>query len=225
MLIRVSAYVPYNLWHESDPRLGTVVQTSLSSYRHELLAANLVGTPILQQHGRTDDNVPVYHSRRMSLLISQSGWTSKYVELPNKGHWFEGVMTTEALQKFYKFGLRNAEYGLEADQRFTFIVPNTGDMGSRAGIVVDQLLSPDQLGKIVVIVNQNSLEWTLKTSNILRFHFSADEWNGVQPQEISIDSTPSIPVQYTVTQTSQWFIKDRNGSWKVSVPVQIAISV
>ena len=210
-LTKFLAYVPYHLWHESDPRLTAILQASLVSYRHELLTANLAGKPILQQHGDADDNVPIYHSRRMSLLISQSNWASKYVELSGKGHWFDGVMTTEALQKFYNRSLQDASSSTETLQQFTFVVPSTGNLGSRAGIVVDQLLSPDQLGKIEVTVDRASLEWWFKTSNILRFHFSTDEWDGIQPKYISIDSTPSILVQ-----DSHWLIRQRNGSWKVS---------
>ena len=211
------AYVPYHLWRESDPRLGAVLQSSLLSYRHELLVANLASIPILQQHGSADDNVPTYHSRRMSLLLSQSNWTSDYVELRNKGHWFEGVMTTHALQRFYNISLRNAGNVAGIQPRFTFVMPSTGEMGSRAGIVVDQLLSPDQLGKIEVNINQTSSEWTLKTSNILRFHFSAKEWDGLQPKHVLIDSTWSIFVKYNVSKVSQWFIRERNSSWIVSI--------
>ena len=171
----------------------------------------------MQQHGSADDNVPTYHSRRMSLLLSQSDWSSAYVELRNKGHWFEGVMTTHALQSFYNISLRNTGNVASIQPPFSFVLPSTGEMGSRAGIVVDQLLSPDQLGKIEVNINQTSSEWTLKTSNILRFHFSAKEWDGLQPKHVLIDSTRGISVKYNASKVSQWFVREYNSSWTVCI--------
>jgi len=75
------------MWHESDPKKKSVVFASLNSYKHELLAENMVGTPIIQQHGQDDDNVPVFHSRRMSQLITEAGWKTDYWEIPGRVHW------------------------------------------------------------------------------------------------------------------------------------------
>lgn len=75
------------MWHEADPKKMAVILSSLNTYKHELLADNMVGTPILQQHGQEDDNVPAFHSRRMSQLLSEVGWETKYWEIPGKGHW------------------------------------------------------------------------------------------------------------------------------------------
>lgn len=75
------------MWHEADPKKMAVILASLNTYKHELLTENMVGTPILQQHGQEDDNVPAFHSRRMSQLVSEAGWETKYWEIPGKGHW------------------------------------------------------------------------------------------------------------------------------------------
>jgi dipeptidyl aminopeptidase/acylaminoacyl peptidase len=64
-----------------------IVFASLNTYKNELFTSNMVGTPILQQHGQDDDNVPVFHSRRMSQLVSEAGWTTDYWEIPGRGHW------------------------------------------------------------------------------------------------------------------------------------------
>ena len=64
----------------------------MSSYRHEILLENL-DSPILQQHGSADDNVPVFHSRRLFQLQSQVSLAADktaYVELEGRGHWFDG---------------------------------------------------------------------------------------------------------------------------------------
>ena len=142
--LSIPAYVPYHMWHEADPRKSTAVLASLSSYRHELLVPNMLGTPILQQHGQDDDNVPVYHSRRMHQLIGEADWTSQYAEIPGKGHWWDGVMTEEAVSDFLVHHLDKAPVMPELPARFSLVVANPADTGPRGGIAVDQLEEPDR---------------------------------------------------------------------------------
>lgn len=87
LTITTIAYVPYHMWHEVDPRKMAVILMSLNTYRTELLCGNIVGTPVLQQHGQDDDNVPIFHSRRMSQLAYESGWETEYLEILGRGHW------------------------------------------------------------------------------------------------------------------------------------------
>lgn len=74
-----------HMWHKADPKKMATISASLNTYKHELLAGNVVGTPILQQHGREDDNVPTPHSRRMPQLVSEVGWETDYRGVPGKG--------------------------------------------------------------------------------------------------------------------------------------------
>ncbi|MCJ1244305.1 hypothetical protein MMC30_001503, partial [Trapelia coarctata] len=180
-------YVPYQFWEEADPKLASVLQNSLVSYRHEVLMDNLAGIPILQQHGGGDDNVPTYHSRRLKQLITESGWKSRFVELAGEGHWFDGIMTTEPLRDFYRNISKNDAVETALPNTFSIVVPNSGDMGSRGGILVDQLISPDQLGKITVIRSSNASKWTLRTSNIHRLHFSQTRRSSKLPEYVEID--------------------------------------
>ena len=193
-----------------------LLQTSLISYRHELFTENFAGIPILQQHGSEDDNVPVYHSRHMQQLISQSDWLPNYVELPGRGHWFEGVMTTRPLRAFYESILGTDRREADLPEKYRFVVPGTSGMGSRGGIAVDQVLSPDQLGSIEVERHNSSSTWILKTSNILRFHFSRDEWSGPLPAFVKIDSSDRITVDVSDALFTQSFVRSRDGSWMVS---------
>lgn len=142
--LSIPAYIPYHMWHEADPRKSAVVLASLSSYRHELLVPNMLGTPILQQHGQDDDNVPVYHSRRMHQLIGEADWASQYAEIPGKGHWWEGVMTEEAVSEFLVHHLAKSPVIPELPTRFSLVVASPADTGPRGGIVVDQLEEPDR---------------------------------------------------------------------------------
>lgn len=80
------------MWQESDPRAMAVVLAALNPERHELLVDNLVDIPILQVHGSEDDNVPVFHSRRMFQLLGEASSQkaelySDYSELKGKSHW------------------------------------------------------------------------------------------------------------------------------------------
>lgn len=199
-----------------DPAVAGLLQGALVSYRHELMTSNYAGIPVLQQHGSSDDNVPAYHSRRMNELTSQSGQPSKYVELANKGHWFEGVMETDSLRQFYTNVLDTGQSKAYLPLEFSFVIPNSGDMGSRGGIVVDQLSSPDQLGRIDVILNEKSSTWAMKTSNIVRFHFTCEEWNGIRPVFITVDSSPILMVNDAAGIPTQWFVRAPDGLWTVS---------
>ena len=143
--ISIQAYVSYNLWHEADPRKTAMVQAALNPYRHELLTANMRGTPILQQHGSDDDNVPVYHSRRMHQLVAEEDWFTDYREIPGRGHWWDGAMTDGELPQFltYYLDAEKPEIPL-LPTKFSVVVASPGNMGARGGIVVDQLEEPDR---------------------------------------------------------------------------------
>src|SRR6266516_7642847 len=157
------------MWKQAPPSLISVVHQAMSSFRHELLAENMVGTPIIVQHGSSDDNVPPYHSRLMNSLLGEIGADVDYVELPNQGHWFEGVMATNALQAFYRRYLPKTADVRLAPTTFSAVFPSTDDMGSSFGIVADQIESPDEFGKVGVSCSGKS--WRLSTTNVHRLHF------------------------------------------------------
>jgi dipeptidyl aminopeptidase/acylaminoacyl peptidase len=51
--------------------------------------------------GSADDNVPPYHLRRMARLvdeISRNTQATKISEIPNVGHWFDGVVDDSVIQ-------------------------------------------------------------------------------------------------------------------------------
>lgn len=210
----IQAYVPYQFWHEADPRITAILQSSLWDYRHELLLSNSCGIPIHLQHGSSDDNVPPIHSRRMSLLLSQAGCSSEYTELPGKDHYFEGIMTTRNLLDFYD----NLLDGKAADQSvfssFSFVVANPATMGAKGGIIVDQLTSSGFLGKVEATFVEDTRTWLMNTSNIHRLHFAPaaiDKWMGAN---IFIDGF-GIQLFEGVSLSSQWLVHQDDGSWKV----------
>ena len=215
-LIYLSGYVPYQMWAEADPRVTLAVQNSLRSFRHELLVRNFNGIPILQQHGSADDNVPPFHSRRMNQLISQSSDDPchEYKELEGKNHWFEGVMSTPLLRKFYNGILGNSTELPQLPQKFGIVIANPADMASRGGIVVDQLVTPDQLGKIEVARDTTTAAWVLTTSNVLRIHFAPTGTSTSLTQELIVDkSSLSLPLGHERFEC--WLVRSEEGSWHV----------
>ena len=205
------------MWKETDPRVTSLLQASLRGFRHELLVSNFHGIPILQQHGSADDNVPAFHSRRLNELISQSagGIAPKYVELKGKGHWFEGVMSTPSLRVFYRDILRDEATWPKLPQKFTVIVANPADMGPRGSVLVDQLISPDQLGKVEVVMTPTLASWVLKTSNILRFHLCLTNASDTLPRNLVVDNS-SLNLPPGDKNPLFWLVRSDEGSWHVS---------
>ncbi|KAL8712532.1 MAG: hypothetical protein Q9225_006939 [Loekoesia sp. 1 TL-2023] len=210
----IQAYVPYSFWHEAQPRVATIIQSSLSDYRHELLLENTCGIPVHQQHGSLDDNVPPSHSRRLSQLLTQIGCPSEYVELPGKGHYFQGVMTTQPLLRFYNRFLKGKAAEKSAPSTFELVVANPGSTGSKGGIVVDQLVSPSLLGRVKAEYTAGAKTWRLQTSNVQRLHLAPAAVKEWLRTKISLDDT-SIHLLEDVPFSSQWLVRFNNGSWKL----------
>lgn len=208
------AYVPYHLWNEADPRITAIIQSSLSDYRHEMLLQNSCGIPIHQQHGSLDDNVPPNHSRRLSLLLSQAGCPSEYVELPGRGHYFDGVLTTRSLVDFYTKALEGGAAGIPEPSTFEFVIANPASMGSKFGVVVDQLTSPGSLGHIKAEYKAAEKTWFLRTSNIHRLHFTSDAKDKWSSSVIAIDGN-ELQLYRGVDMSAQWLVRMDTGSWKV----------
>lgn len=203
------------MWKESDPLLMSVLHTSMNSFKNELLVENLAGIPILQQHGSEDDNVPAYHSRLMSQLLSETSWPSEYVELLGMGHWFDGAMETAPLRDFYKKHLNGRRELPMLPVKFSVVVPTSGDMGSRGGIIVDQLETPDLNGKIEVVRDDEESVWYMKTYNVHRLHLSADSIRAVAPSKLMLDDQLKALPAGTENARLVWFVKATDGSWEV----------
>ncbi|KAI5819027.1 hypothetical protein BZA77DRAFT_276613 [Pyronema omphalodes] len=213
--LSIPDYVPYNLWHESDPRVMGQVYAALNSYNHPLLVRNMIGTPIYQQHGAEDDNVPVWHSRRMHQLLVEAGGNSIYAEVPGKGHFWEGVMTEGKLGGWLEEQLKNGEVP-ELGEKFEVVVASPGDMGSRGRILVEQVEEEGVLAKMTVAKNGNI--WRIETSNVRRWRFGRAERPGMPtPTQVIIDDqnieVPGGVGTFLLTDNGEWII-DQTEKWK-----------
>ena len=208
------AYVPYLFWQEADPGVNAILQCALADYRHELLLENGCGIPIHQQHGSLDDNVPPFHSRRLNQIQSWINCPSEYVELPGKGHWFEGVMTTNTLLGFYAKVLGDGPAAASPPSSFEIVIANPGTMGSKGGIIVDQLISPGRNGRIRAGYDVKQNSWHLRTYNISRLHFSAAAARDWTKSELLVDGK-ELRLLQNIPLSGQWLFRRPNGSWEV----------
>ncbi|KAF2730523.1 hypothetical protein EJ04DRAFT_473528 [Polyplosphaeria fusca] len=202
----IQKYVPYELWQPMDPRRAAIMGGTLNSYRHEMLMENAQGIPVLQQHGEKDDNVPAYNSRFLSQKLFEAGTNSSYYELPGQGHYFDTVMTTEQLVRFYYKYADSVETIPRRLQDFTFVVANPGDMGSKSGIRVLHLEDPGQYGKVVV--NGHSIQ----TSNVLSIEFDP---NLMQMSSITLDGQELDVSMSTIQSGAMTASKVEEGPWKI----------
>ena len=210
----IQTYVPYTMWRKAPPLLTAVLHNAMSSFRHELLVENMVGIPILLQHGNNDLNVPPYHSRLMNGLLWEVGSVPEYVELADKGHWFEGVMTTRSLRVFYNHHLNSNMHPSAPLKDFSIVSPASEDMASRCGIVIDQLESPDSFGIVAVHIDPDRQEWQLSTSNIRRLHFDVSRIHSRLPDVMVLDVNYRFPLANSWSQRYSSLAKSRTGSWE-----------
>ena len=211
----IQNYIPYSLWREAPPLLTAVLHQAMSSFRHELFTENMADTPMMIQHGSDDDNVPPYHSRLMNSLFDEIGANVHYVELPKKGHWFDGAMATKALQIFYHQHLSAVANAGQPPKTFSAVFPTSGDMGSRWGIVVDQLETPDHLGRIDVTRRDTS--WRLSTTNVHRLHFEFASRGIEAPSNIVLDGSEVTWIDKSDSSQATSFVQSEDGSWKAEV--------
>lgn len=158
-----------------------MIQSSLGFFRLDLLVKNLAGTPIFQEHGEKDENVPVYHSRRMFELLQdtvavETAGNNGYIELPGAGHWFDGIMTFGTLGTFLTDFFQKIRDFPPLPKNFTIVVANPGAMGSRGGIAVLQLLDPSTYGVLEVFTKQreDGWVWSMASRNIRRLEIDMD---------------------------------------------------
>ena len=217
----IQNYVPYKFWHEADPMVTSVIQKALSTYRHEILLENAKGIPVLVQHGSDDDNVPVYHARRMYQLLSQIDSSAvRYVELEGKNHWYDGVMSTPALIEFYRNISAQDARRPRLPTMFSLVVPCTGIMEhSRGGLFVEQLASPDNRGRVDVVRRVDSGHWQITTSNVRRIRLSVDSLRGFGAIMLLIDGT-KFDLGGLQQADVHWIERQRGQWWSVSTQVK-----
>ncbi|GAB7340785.1 hypothetical protein MBLNU457_7157t1 [Dothideomycetes sp. NU457] len=206
----IQNYVSYDLWQPMDPSIRSVLDGSLATYRHELLVSNLQGISIHSQHGRADDNVPVFHARLMKHLLSQAGLPLNYTEIPGKGHVFDGMMSTDPLKQFYTAELDRNHTRPTSSLNFTLTVGRPADTGPMYGVQVHSLKTPGRLGKVSVSLTPQMRSNTCKirTTNIRKFSVP---WSDQQCLDLQIDGQT---VRLEEDDPRNIFLQDSDRIWR-----------
>lgn len=192
-----------------DTLIRSILDGSLATYRHELLVSNLQGINIHSQHGRADDNVPVFHARLMKHLLSRAGLSSNYTEIPGKGHVFDGMMATDSLKQFYTAELERNHTRLTSSLNFTLTVARPADTGPMHGVQVHSLKTPGRLGKLSVSLTsgEHHNKCNIRATNIRKFSVS---WHTLQCSGLQVDGQN---VHISVGGPTSIFVQDSERRW------------
>ncbi|KAI5290057.1 hypothetical protein KEM55_008673 [Ascosphaera atra] len=198
------------MWHEADAMLAAIFHAARQSFKHELLVDNFAGTPILQQHGSGDENVPVYHSRLMHQLAGPG--RTRYVELLGEPHWRDGVLETKPLLEFYN---ATAEKPCQLlPWNFSLVVPPAAVVGAKGGIKAGQLLTPGRAGRIDV-AREDGETWRLRTRNIKSFHVELSQ-RVPFPSKIYIDQGNTAFDLKTPGRNETVYFANSLGNWRIA---------
>ncbi|CED82113.1 Peptidase S9, prolyl oligopeptidase, catalytic domain [Phaffia rhodozyma] len=195
--LKIQAYVGYSQWtsmHWADPALAGVLMNGLSMWDNDIHASNAAWLPVLLVHGRDDDNVPVWHGREMRSLIGQ--WTGSLdhvslYEVPNEGHWFDDILSSNRVQDFLEVNLNKTGLPKEYQKEgFTLTVANPDEMGSKGGWRVVQLNEAGRLARVKLRVFSGGSNITqIKTSNVLTLSLTLEAARRLFPEESPLTAT------------------------------------
>ncbi|CAN8066337.1 unnamed protein product [Agarophyton chilense] len=132
----------------SNVGIHALLEVGREQYAANLYHENLLGIPFLARVGSDGENVPPSELRTFCRLLRENeifrNMTDSHVsldEVPNEGHWFDGVVDDDALQPFLAKHLA-AEYKPRLPSAFSVVTINPGTSGSRGGLRIRQLLTP-----------------------------------------------------------------------------------
>ncbi|EGG22604.1 hypothetical protein DFA_04734 [Cavenderia fasciculata] len=183
-----------------DPVLQGLLMASISDEDNDLYSTNLVGIPLMARYGQNDTNVNPWHSRRMARMTAEQSENATAVvisEIPNQGHWFNGILGDDYMQAFYNSIVGNGLNLPPIPKTITITSTNPSSAGTRANIMILQTQIPSRVGRIQIsqVQEQNGLVWMLSTQNIRRFALKPDPVRANMPQFLMIDRQ-LFPVEY-----------------------------
>ncbi|KAH3732219.1 transmembrane protein [Pelomyxa schiedti] len=168
-------YTPFPLrvgYSFASPFAEYLLNAAASEYDTELYSYQLLGVSVLGRIGTLDDNVPPYHPRRMSRLVdslSKNLNAMEFDELPNCGHWWDGVVNDPIAVDF----IENATVWMTTQRptpsHFRVITTNPYSSGGKSTIRILQVRLFSREAYIDVDTTGN--KWVLKTVNVQRFGF------------------------------------------------------
>ncbi|MFZ8834910.1 MAG: prolyl oligopeptidase family serine peptidase, partial [Candidatus Caldipriscus sp.] len=120
------------------------------------LVENLLNLPVVVLHGGDDEVVPPFHSRLMADIMSRYGVKFKYIEVPKKGHWWDGVLDHEEAWR--------ALFSLKVNRKEKVFVTFSLDVSDSAfGVRILEVERPFEKAKFTINYDKGA---NIKTENI-----------------------------------------------------------
>ncbi|MFZ8825493.1 MAG: prolyl oligopeptidase family serine peptidase [Candidatus Caldipriscus sp.] len=120
------------------------------------LVENLLNLPVVVLHGGDDEVVPPFHSRLMADIMSRYGVKFKYIEVPKKGHWWDGVLDHEEAWR--------ALLSLKVNRKEKVFVTFSLDVSDSAfGVRILEVERPFEKAKFTINYDKGA---NIKTENI-----------------------------------------------------------
>lgn len=162
----------------SDASLRALLAVSSAEYNTDMYVGNLLGIPFLARVGSADDNVPPTNLRKFVRLLKENEMyhnVSSVVglsEIPGKGHWFDGVVDDDVLQKFFDKYLHPGHGKPRLPRKFSMFTMNPASSSSRGGLRILQQDVPFESSKLRVTRDvQKPGAWLIQTENVRRFRY------------------------------------------------------
>ncbi|EAL65482.1 hypothetical protein DDB_G0283989 [Dictyostelium discoideum AX4] len=199
--VKLQFYVFYNTrpgFSYIDPSLQGLLMASIAENDNDLYTSNIVGIPLMVRYGENDTNVNPWHSRRIARMVDeQSNQLSSVTisEVPNSGHWFDGILNDQYVLNWYNQLTESSLFSQPPIPKvITVTSHNPSSSGSRANIKILQTINPSRVAKIQIVqINneQGELVWILSTQNVRRFGFQSTpiRTQGL-PISVTIDGQP-----------------------------------
>eukprot|EP01133_Synstelium_polycarpum_P008939 gene8939-10482_t len=183
-----------------DPVLQGILMASIAENDNDLYTTNLVGLPLMARYGQNDTNVNPWHSRRMARMVAEQSDNPAAViisEVPNEGHWFDGILGDNYMQAYYDSIVSSGLQLPPLPKSITITTNNPSSSGTRANIQILQLSIPFRVGRIHIqqVQESSGLTWVLTTQNIRRFALSSLPARAELPTTLRIDGQ-TFPAQY-----------------------------
>lgn len=86
------------------PEIEDEFKKTGSSFAPDHLISNIQNIPALMRVGGQDDVVPAWGLRRYARMINELNDRPNFVvmtEIPNGGHWFDGIVNDDVIQEFF----------------------------------------------------------------------------------------------------------------------------
>ncbi|PVG01691.1 hypothetical protein CPB86DRAFT_698784 [Serendipita vermifera] len=174
--IKSQLYIPLHHSHGShfiDAQLKWILESALSPDDNDILASNLVKTPILSIHGGSDQNVPTWHSRELVSVVKS--WypdaNISFHEEPGAPHWWNSVLASSKIRSFLDDIISSSQDPYNKCKDFVLSIAIPEESGSLCGIKIEEITVPGRLGRIYTQISSQN-EAMIQTNNVQQFALS-----------------------------------------------------